>query len=1270
MKLNTPNMKLKITTILAVLTLFTTALRGQNKEFDWNPITNPKYQHIFDSDSLRGFDEEAVRRAAISDRILGAEFKVKMYFAKRNYIKDKYGLWPKQQQNYSSQARAAVTPGCVNEDFELSTAGAVTSTGQVNGWVITRGVHTGSSDACNLISCCPNTPTEAEVISAPTGIIDPNIGPGYPIYSVFGSNAIANPAPANAANPQVTQGMFGNTFLRLNSDLSNSSIEKLSKTFSVTASNALFQFAFINVFDGPHNCCEAGAFKVRILNASAGNSVVPCPNFTVFSSSPSCSITPLFTSYIGTVGTVYQPSINLAFNQCVYNKWDVNSLDLTSYIGQNITVEFTISDCIFGGHYTYCYFDAQCGPMVVYGNNQPYQAGSGNVTVPTCGAAGATICAAAGLGPYSWAGPNVPPSYAIPSFTNNCFVTNLSATYTLSMNPAGACVPITRIINSTITPAPSIFAGATQAICGQTLAVVNVTPSGSSTNPAALSWSPVPLSLNSTTTTGNYTLPVGPAPINVTIVATDNVGCKASATVDVLPAAPIPTFAFALKPTITSYSITCNNPAVEIDAISNYTYGPLNFFWASSSTTLSTNSASITTPGIFTVTGTDPNTFCSITNTIAVFMNTATPVAAISPTFQNITCNATSINQVTLTASNPSVSVTHHIFNPLGGEVVSNNFVTNYLPGGVGIFTCVTVNELNGCSTSNTFQINSNQGFPTFTLQSLQNYTLGCSSTSFAVVNILNGQGTNSLQVPIGSPVTYSIIGPPTSSVVPNTSLSISPDYTVTVPGTWTVIVVDNISLCQTRVPISIISNTFSPSLDVLEIPRNILTCETPSVTLNASSLTQSVSYNWAFPGPVGNLPSNSITVNANFTVAATQTVLANYSLTLTDDINKCKTNTVVTIYQNLFTPNALIAKQSATAITCNTPSLTLTNQSTTKIPGGFFTNNLPVVGYVWFGPSPQQSYSNTSTYVALVPGIFTMTARDANNGCEATATISVADDRNFPNVNENDLYPDTLDCGASKNIRAVSVPSTGVKYQWTPPEGGSLSSFTAAVTNVVLPGNYRVLVTNTINGCATATLVSVVANTVITVAFEPDVTFGYAPLTVNFTNNSSTSNGTGSITSVWNFGNSSSITTPSTIITPSTVYNSSGTFTVSLYASKGNCSGLTTRVINVEIPSGLTVPNIFTPNNDGVNDLYFLKVTNLSKIKATIYDRWGTKVYEVDTQNEKNNAGIKDNVNLAWDGKNQYGVELPQGSYFYVIKATGKDGKEYDDKGTITLIR
>jgi gliding motility-associated-like protein len=114
------------------------------------------------------------------------------------------------------------------------------------------------------------------------------------------------------------------------------------------------------------------------------------------------------------------------------------------------------------------------------------------------------------------------------------------------------------------------------------------------------------------------------------------------------------------------------------------------------------------------------------------------------------------------------------------------------------------------------------------------------------------------------------------------------------------------------------------------------------------------------------------------------------------------------------------------------------------------------------------------------------------------------------------------------------------------------------------------------------------------------------------------------------------------------------------MYILKGSCADTAIQYINVEIPSSLEVPNVFTPNGDGTNDLFFLNIANISKVHMTIHDRWGNLVY--DLTNEKGN--------VEWDGNNQKGKAVPDGVYMYVVTAAGKDGKDYEKKGTVTLLR
>ncbi len=82
-----------------------------------------------------------------------------------------------------------------------------------------------------------------------------------------------------------------------------------------------------------------------------------------------------------------------------------------------------------------------------------------------------------------------------------------------------------------------------------------------------------------------------------------------------------------------------------------------------------------------------------------------------------------------------------------------------------------------------------------------------------------------------------------------------------------------------------------------------------------------------------------------------------------------------------------------------------------------------------------------------------------------------------------------------------------------------------------------------------------------------------------------------------------------------------------------------------------INIPNVFTPNNDGINDIWeFVLNENLSCI---VYNRWGNKIFET------SKSVIK------WDGRTTSGIECTDGIYFYSIET-----KEKTYKGFIQLLR
>ena len=88
-----------------------------------------------------------------------------------------------------------------------------------------------------------------------------------------------------------------------------------------------------------------------------------------------------------------------------------------------------------------------------------------------------------------------------------------------------------------------------------------------------------------------------------------------------------------------------------------------------------------------------------------------------------------------------------------------------------------------------------------------------------------------------------------------------------------------------------------------------------------------------------------------------------------------------------------------------------------------------------------------------------------------------------------------------------------------------------------------------------------------------------------------------------------------------------------------------------------------FSPNGDGINEVYTLFANHISSYEFNIYNRWGEKVYETSDLTALNDS------TKGWDGSYQ-GKPQPLGVYVYYITATDTFGKELRRKGNITLLR
>ncbi len=105
------------------------------------------------------------------------------------------------------------------------------------------------------------------------------------------------------------------------------------------------------------------------------------------------------------------------------------------------------------------------------------------------------------------------------------------------------------------------------------------------------------------------------------------------------------------------------------------------------------------------------------------------------------------------------------------------------------------------------------------------------------------------------------------------------------------------------------------------------------------------------------------------------------------------------------------------------------------------------------------------------------------------------------------------------------------------------------------------------------------------------------------------------------------------------------------IYFKITNANGCTADTSkNVNIEDKFVVPNVFTPNNDGINDLFCITSNGEMKFSITIYSRWGSVMYKSQTAQK-----------ICWDARTPDGTKVQPGTYFYVIQFDGNF--EYEPK-------
>jgi gliding motility-associated-like protein len=270
-----------------------------------------------------------------------------------------------------------------------------------------------------------------------------------------------------------------------------------------------------------------------------------------------------------------------------------------------------------------------------------------------------------------------------------------------------------------------------------------------------------------------------------------------------------------------------------------------------------------------------------------------------------------------------------------------------------------------------------------------------------------------------------------------------------------------------------------------------------------------------------------------------------------------------------------------------------------------------------------------------------------AVNGCDSIVTVNV----DFAPELSVEVMEDTILCSSDAVILTANSSGEGTVTWYT---GASGLNVIGTGSPFELSNNVEGVYTYYVNEdgyCPTD--IDSVELTIedVTALIDANPPTGEIPLEVTFDGSGSTGN---IVSYNWDFGNGQI----GTGAEGTALYDEISVFTVQLIVSNGTCFDSTTLNIDAFGISSLIIPNVFTPNGDGENDVFAVGGVNMETVNVELFNRWGQKVFSWVT------------VNGYWDGRTLAGSESPAGTYFYVINAVGADGQQYNKKGSVSLAR
>ncbi len=814
-----------------------------------------------------------------------------------------------------------------------------------------------------------------------------------------------------------------------------------------------------------------------------------------------------------------------------------------------------------------------------------------------------------------------------------------------------ACLNQTLTTTAIVSNGPGISVlPAIQTICpGQTATLSALT---SPPITATYSWSPA-ITLSSST---GATVTATPTQnTTYTVQAIDASGCSNSATTVVNIGSNLSITASATNTTICAGTSTILN----VSGASTYTWTPSADLSASTGAVVTATPNASTT---YTVTGTNA-VGCTASATVAISilpqpMISVNPAAPIICSGQNVNISASGASTYTWS---PNIAITA----TTGANVTSNPLTT-------------TTYTLTGTSAS------------------------GCTTQHTVVVTVVNtptiSVTPNNPFVCSGAAATMTASGANTFTWSPSAGLNATTGATVSASpsGTTTYTVIGTLNSGCTGSTTVVVSLGNNPT--VTTNPSTSQLCDGANINISAFG---AISYLWSPSNTLNNPTSPSVianpTINTTYTVIGTaangctasatsaislvqpQQVIATFDLSVV-----CPGDTVILTAQNsnlyAWTPTGgagqntsiyTVTPMTATTYTVNgidlngctstttiavqvltSPTVTASNSHSIICQGD--STILTATGAINYSWAPWTDLSSTSGSIVIAspPANTTYTVSGVDgSGCSGNGTV-VVEVVPYP-ISSFIVEPDN-GCDPL-TVSFTNSSANATTYFWNFGNGQTSTSVNATMIYPV-GTYYPSLVASNAVGCSDTTVlgtgIHVYPPPLAEFSSIPDtgVVMKYTEALVAFTNLSQGAN-----TYSWNFGDG----TVDNNTNPTHRYLSQGIYMVKLSAiSEHGClAEIMKGPYIVEGMPPVYVPNSFSPNGDGRNDLFRVYAIGLKGLELKIFDRWGTQVFS------------SNDIGAEWDGTFN-GVKLNEGTYVYQLRAILQNGDSLLKYGDITLVR